>query len=104
MRKTFLGALGFLLVSAQMQAQTETDSIGTTHELKDVVVKATNGYQPLAHLLIFSAFDNSRPYRRKRFFGCYFMIFFDWEVPSVNWVTSMLKPLNGTALSCPCKS
>lgn len=43
MRKTFLGALGFLLVSPQMQAQTEMDSIGSTHELKDVVVKATNG-------------------------------------------------------------
>ena len=43
MRKTFLGAFGFLLVSAQMQAQTEADSIGSTHELKDVVVKATNG-------------------------------------------------------------
>lgn len=63
MRKTFLGALGFLLVSPQMQAQTETDSIGSTHELKDVVVKATNGYQPLAYSLIFSAFDNSRPHQ-----------------------------------------
>lgn len=49
MRKTFLGAFGFLLVSPQMLAQTKTDSIGSTHELKDVVVKATNGYQPLAH-------------------------------------------------------
>lgn len=63
MRKTFLGALGFLLVSPQMLAQTETDSIGSTHELKDVVVKATNGYQPLAYSLIFSAFDISRPYQ-----------------------------------------
>lgn len=63
MRKTFLGAFGFLLVSAQMQAQTETDSIGRTQELKDVVVKATNGYQPLAYSLIFSAFDNSRPHQ-----------------------------------------
>lgn len=63
MRKTFLGALGFLLVSPQMQAQTETDSIGSTHELKEVVVKATNGYQSLAHSLIFSAFDNSRPHQ-----------------------------------------
>lgn len=63
MRKTFLGALGFLLVSPQMQAQTEADSIGSTHELKDVVVKATNGYQPLVHSLIFSAFDNSRPHQ-----------------------------------------
>ena len=63
MRKTFLGAFGFLLVSAQMQAQTEADSIGSTHELKDVVVKATNGYQPLAYSLIFSAFDNSRPHQ-----------------------------------------
>ena len=35
---------------------------------------------------------------------CHFTTFFDWEVPSVNWVTSMLKPLNGSALSCPCKS
>lgn len=52
-----------MLVSAQMQAQTETDSIGSTHELKDVVVKATNGYQPLAYSLIFSAFDNSRPHQ-----------------------------------------
>lgn len=69
MRKTFLGALGFLLMSPQMLAQTETDSIGTTHELKDVVVKATNGYQPLAHLLIFSALDISRPYHVRRFFG-----------------------------------
>lgn len=63
MRKTFLGALGFLLVSPQMLAQTETDSIGNTHELKDVVVKATNGYQPLAYSLIFSAFDISRPHQ-----------------------------------------
>lgn len=63
MRKTFLGALGFLLVSPQMLAQTETDSIGSTHELKDVVVKATNGYQPLAYSLIFSAFDISRPHQ-----------------------------------------
>lgn len=63
MRKTFLGALGFLLVSARMQAQTETDSIGSTHELKDVVVKATNGYQPLAYSLIFSALDISRPHQ-----------------------------------------
>lgn len=51
------------MVSAQMQAQTEVDSIGSTHELKDVVVKATNGYQPLAHSLIFSAFDNSHPHQ-----------------------------------------
>lgn len=49
MRKTFLGALGFLLVSPQMQAQTEVDSIGSTHELKDVVVKATNGISTLAN-------------------------------------------------------
>lgn len=63
MRKIFLGAFGFLLVSPQMQAQTEVDSIGSTHELKDVVVKATNGYQPLAYSLIFSAFDNSRPHQ-----------------------------------------
>lgn len=63
MRKTFLGAFGFLLVSAQMQAQTETDSIGSTHELKDVVVRATNGYQPLAYLLIFCALDISRPHQ-----------------------------------------
>lgn len=49
MRKTFLGALGFLLVSPQMLAQAETDSIGSTHELKDVVVKATNGISTLAN-------------------------------------------------------
>lgn len=63
MRKTFLGALGFLLVSPQMLAQTEADSIGSTHELKDVVVKATNGYQSLAYSLIFSALDISRPHQ-----------------------------------------
>lgn len=51
------------MVSPQMQAQTEADSIGSTHELKDVVVKATNGYQSLAYSLIFSAFDNSRPHQ-----------------------------------------
>lgn len=51
------------MVSPQMLAQTETDSIGSTHELKDVVVKATNGYQPLAYSLIFSAFDISRPHQ-----------------------------------------
>lgn len=63
MRKTFLGALGFLLVSPQMLAQTEADSIGSTHELKDVVVRATNGYQSLAYSLIFSALDISRPHQ-----------------------------------------
>lgn len=51
------------MVSPQMLAQTEADSIGSTHELKDVVVKATNGYQSLAYSLIFSALDISRPHQ-----------------------------------------
>ena len=41
MRKTMIGVLGYMFVSQGMTAQ--TDSIAATHELKDVVVKATNG-------------------------------------------------------------
>lgn len=41
MRKTMIGVLGYVFVSQGMAAQ--TDSIAATHELKDVVVKATNG-------------------------------------------------------------
>lgn len=41
MRKTMIGVLGCMFVSQGMTAQ--TDSIAATHELKDVVVKATNG-------------------------------------------------------------
>lgn len=41
MRKTMIGVLGCMFVSQGMAAQ--TDSIAATHELKDVVVKATNG-------------------------------------------------------------
>ena len=41
MRKTMIGVLGYMFVSQGMAAQ--TDSIAATHELKDVVVKATNG-------------------------------------------------------------
>ena len=41
MRKTILSVLGYLFVSQQIFAQ--TDSIASTHELKNVTVKATNG-------------------------------------------------------------
>lgn len=41
MRKTMIGVLGYMFVSQGIAAQ--TDSIAATHELKDVVVKATNG-------------------------------------------------------------
>jgi outer membrane receptor for ferrienterochelin and colicins len=41
MRKTMIGVFGCMFVSQGMAAQ--TDSIAATHELKDVVVKATNG-------------------------------------------------------------
>ena len=41
MRITLLGVLGYIFVPQQMLAQ--TDSIVGTHELKNVVVKATNG-------------------------------------------------------------
>ena len=41
MGKTMIGVLGCMFVSQGMAAQ--TDSIAATHELKDVVVKATNG-------------------------------------------------------------
>lgn len=41
MRKLLISLLGYTFVSQQMVAQ--TDSIANTHELKNVVVKATNG-------------------------------------------------------------
>ena len=41
MRITFLSVCGFLFVSQQVVAQ--TDSVASTHELKEVVVKVTNG-------------------------------------------------------------
>lgn len=41
MRKILIGLLGYTFVSQQMVAQ--TDSIASTHELKNVVVRATNG-------------------------------------------------------------
>ena len=41
MRKLLIGLLGYTFVSQQMVAQ--TDSIASTHELKNVVVRATNG-------------------------------------------------------------
>ena len=41
MRITFLSACGFLFVSQQVLAQ--TDSVASTHKLKEVVVKVTNG-------------------------------------------------------------
>ena len=40
-RITFLSVCGFLFVSQQVVAQ--TDSVASTHELKEVVVKVTNG-------------------------------------------------------------
>ena len=41
MRITFLSVCGFLFASQQVLAQ--TDSVTTTHKLKEVVVKVTNG-------------------------------------------------------------
>ena len=41
MKRILIGLLGYSFVSQQMSAQ--TDSIASTHELKDVTVKATNG-------------------------------------------------------------
>ena len=41
MRKLLIGLLGYTFVAQQMVAQ--TDSIASTHELKNVVVRATNG-------------------------------------------------------------
>ena len=41
MRITFLSVCGFLFVSQQVLAQ--TDSVASTHKLKEVVVKVTNG-------------------------------------------------------------
>ena len=41
MRITFLSVCGFLFVSQQVVAQ--TDSVASTHKLKEVVVKVTNG-------------------------------------------------------------
>ena len=50
MRKLLIGLLGYTFVSQQMVAQ--TDSIASTHELKNVVVRATNGINKTFILLI----------------------------------------------------
>ena len=41
MKRILIGLLGYTFVSQQVSAQ--TDSIASTHELKNVTVKATNG-------------------------------------------------------------
>lgn len=49
MRVTFLSVCGFLFVSQQVLAQ--TDSVTTTHKLKEVVVKVTNGMKSKRKLI-----------------------------------------------------
>ncbi len=60
MRKTFLGALGFCWCRHKYFVK-GTKKIDTSVGEQKVTI--VYGYQPLAHSLIFSAFDISRPHQ-----------------------------------------